>query len=35
MREYLVNNLAKGFIVLSKAPFSSLVLFTYKGDGSL
>jgi hypothetical protein len=32
MRKYLTDNLAKGFIISSKAPFSSLVLFAYKGD---
>jgi transposase InsO family protein len=35
MREYLSSNLAKGFIVSSKAPFASPVLFARKGDGSL
>jgi transposase InsO family protein len=35
MREYLASNLAKGFIVSSKAPFASPVLFARKGDGSL
>jgi hypothetical protein len=35
MREYLTDNLAKGFIVNSKAPFASSVLFVRKADGSL
>jgi hypothetical protein len=35
MYEYLSSNLAKGFVVSSKAPFASLVLFTRKSDGSL
>ena len=35
MCKYLADNLAKGFIISSKAPFSSLVLFTRKGDGLL
>ena len=35
MRDYLASNLAKGFIVSSKAPFASPVLFARKGDGSL
>ena len=35
MRNYLTDSLAKGFIVSSRAPFASLVLFVCKGDGSL
>ena len=35
IQEYLINNLLKGFIVSSKAPFTSLVLFIYKSDRSL
>ena len=35
MREYLTNNLIKGFIISSKAPFASPVLFSRKPDGSL
>lgn len=35
MQDYLTDNLAKGFIVLSKAPFASLVLFARKPDRSL
>jgi transposase InsO family protein len=35
MRDYLASNLAKGFIVPSKAPFASPVLFARKSDGSL
>jgi hypothetical protein len=35
IREYLVENLKKGFIRLSDAPYSSLVLFVKKKDGSL
>jgi transposase InsO family protein len=35
MREYLAANLAKGFVVSSKAPFASPVLFARKPDGSL
>jgi hypothetical protein len=35
MRDYLTDNLAKGFVVLSKAPFSSPVLFAKKANGSL
>jgi hypothetical protein len=33
--DYLYDNLRKGFIVKSKAPFASLVLFVCKSDGSL
>ena len=32
MWEYLASNLAKNFVVSSKAPFASLVLFAYKSD---
>ena len=35
IRDYLTDNLAKGFIVSSKAPFVSPVLFVRKADGSL
>jgi len=35
MREYLASNLAKGFMISSKVPFTSPVLFTRKSDGSL
>ena len=35
IREYLLSNLAKGFIELSKSPFASPVLFAHKGDRSL
>ena len=35
IRDYLTDNLAKGFIVPSKAPFASPVLFVRKSDGSL
>jgi hypothetical protein len=35
MQEYLTDNLSKGFIVDSKAPFASLVLFVCKADRSL
>lgn len=35
VREYLRDNLDKGFIVPSSAPFSSPVLFVKKADGSL
>jgi hypothetical protein len=35
MREYLAQNLAKGFVVSSKAPFASPVLFARKADGGL
>ena len=30
MREYLSSNLTKGFVVLSKVPFTILILFTRK-----
>ena len=35
IRDYLTDNLAKNFIVPSKAPFASPVLFVRKADGSL
>jgi hypothetical protein len=35
IQDYLYNNLEKGFIVESKAPFASLVLFVHKSDRSL
>jgi hypothetical protein len=35
MREYLSASLIKGFIVLSKVPFASLILFARKADESL
>jgi hypothetical protein len=35
IQEYLYNNLEKGFIIESKAPFASLVLFVCKSDRSL
>ena len=35
MRDYLYDNLEKGFIIESKAPFASPVLFVRKSDGSL
>jgi len=35
MREYLIENLKKGFIKPSDSPFSSPVLFVKKKDGSL
>ena len=34
-KEYLIKNLKKGYIVLSGAAFASLILFTFKKDGSL
>ena len=30
MREYLSSNLTKGFVVLSKVPFTTLILFARK-----
>jgi hypothetical protein len=35
IKEYLLENLYKGFIVPSSAPFASLVLFVAKPNGSL
>ena len=35
VKEYLFKNLDKGFIVLSKAPFASLILFVIKLNGNL
>jgi hypothetical protein len=35
IQDYLYDNLEKGFIVESKAPFASLVLFVCKSDRSL
>ena len=35
VKEYLSENLDKGFIILSKAPFASLILFVIKSDDSL
>ncbi|KIM97605.1 hypothetical protein OIDMADRAFT_130943, partial [Oidiodendron maius Zn] len=35
IQEYLIYNLAKGFITLSKAPFIALILFAYKANRSL
>jgi hypothetical protein len=35
IQEYLVKNLKKGFIKPSDSPFSLLVLFIKKKDGSL
>ena len=35
IQEYLIDNLLKGFIVSSKVPFTSLVLFVHKSDRSL
>jgi hypothetical protein len=35
MRKYLTNNLSKSFIVNSKAPFASSVLFICKANRSL
>ena len=30
MQKYLSSNFTKGFIVLSKVPFTALILFAYK-----
>jgi hypothetical protein len=35
MREYLIENLKKGFIKLSNSSFSSPILFIKKKDSSL
>jgi hypothetical protein len=35
IKEYLLENLDKGFIVPSLAPFASLILFIKKPNGSL
>jgi hypothetical protein len=35
IREYLIENLKKGFIKLSNSPFSLLILFIKKKDSSL
>ena len=35
IKEYLIDNLDKGFIVPSLAPFASPILFVKKPDGSL
>jgi hypothetical protein len=35
VKKYLVDNLDKGFIEPSQAPFAALVLFVKKPDGSL
>ena len=35
VKEYLLENLHKGFIVLSNAPFASLVLFVSKPNRGL
>ena len=35
IKQYLLDNLDKGFIKLSQAPFIALVLFVKKLDGSL
>jgi hypothetical protein len=35
MKKYIENNLSKGFIKASKAPFASPVLFVYKLGGGL
>lgn len=35
MRKYILENLQRGFIVPSQAPFASPVLFARKGDGTL
>ena len=34
-KQYLVNNLGKGFIILSQAPYASLILFIKKPSGGL
>ena len=35
IKEYLIDNLDKGFIILSLAPFASLILFIKKPNRSL
>jgi len=35
IQEYLSSNLTKGFVVLSKVPFTILILFIYKPNGLL
>ena len=35
VKENLFKNLDKGFIILSKTPFASLILFVIKLNGSL
>jgi hypothetical protein len=35
MKQYLVENLNKGFIAPSQSPFAALILFTRKSNGSL
>ena len=35
VKEYLTENLQKGFITPSKAPYASPILFAEKKDGSL
>ena len=35
VKEYLLDNLYKGFIVPSNTPFASLILFVAKPNGSL
>jgi hypothetical protein len=35
MKKYIEDNLSKGFIKASKAPFASPVLFVYKPGGGL
>ena len=35
IKEYLLENLHKGFIILNNTPFASLVLFVSKPNGGL
>ena len=35
VKKYLEENLHKGFIELSQAPFTALVLFIWKGNSAL
>jgi hypothetical protein len=35
VKQYLIDNLNKGFITPSQAPFTALVLFVRKANGSL